>query len=46
MLQERFVLGVVELYAKFTDGFTNQFILNRISDDFKMLSATDQKNNL
>jgi len=44
MLQERFVLGVVELYAKFTDGFTNQFILNRISDDFKMLSATDQKN--
>lgn len=44
MLQERFVMGIIELYGKFSYGFTHQFILNRMIDDFKLLSATDQKN--
>jgi len=44
LIQERFSLGLIELYSKFSYGFTNQFILSLITNDFASLSANDQKN--
>lgn len=42
-LQERFVLGAVEVYTKFSYGFTHHFILNKVANDLKKKAVTDRK---